>query len=310
METTIPLPFVPYVDFAAGAPFQEGLTREQLGYLGCVYFSVNDSEVEKLLGFLQRHVSIQAYVNASQVSSTEAIVSVLDAGARKVFVQSSQLVDLKSYGDRIALDYSYDAVALSQTASGGLIVTAGEDIAACKTILQKLEETKASPIFLLATSNENLQAYIDIARQHSVVPVIPSNLLTIDNVSGKSQVSVPEIIGTSWTSDRTDKLIPTLVTDERGIALGLVYSSRESLAESFKTGTGVYQSRKRGLWYKGATSGDTQELIKVSLDCDQDCLKFSVRQKGRGRSSPPPPSTCLTEKRFLPPTSSNMFRRI
>jgi phosphoribosyl-AMP cyclohydrolase len=48
---------------------------------------------------------------------------------------------------------------------------------------------------------------------------------------------------------------------------------------------GVYQSRKRGLWYKGATSGDTQELVKFCFDCDQDCLKFVVKQKGRGKIS-------------------------
>jgi phosphoribosyl-ATP pyrophosphohydrolase/phosphoribosyl-AMP cyclohydrolase/histidinol dehydrogenase len=101
-------------------------------------------------------------------------------------------------------------------------------------------------------------------------------------VPSQGKLSVAEIIAASWISDRADKLIPTVVTDEREISLGLVYSSQESLAESFKTGTGVYQSRKRGLWYKGATSGDTQELIKVSLDCDQDCLKFVVKQKGRG----------------------------
>jgi phosphoribosyl-ATP pyrophosphohydrolase/phosphoribosyl-AMP cyclohydrolase/histidinol dehydrogenase len=84
------------------------------------------------------------------------------------------------------------------------------------------------------------------------------------------------------TSDRPDGLFTTLVTDERGIALGLVYSSEESVAESLKTGRGVYQSRKRGLWYKGESSGDIQELVSVSLDCDSDCLQFVVRQKGRG----------------------------
>jgi phosphoribosyl-ATP pyrophosphohydrolase / phosphoribosyl-AMP cyclohydrolase / histidinol dehydrogenase len=95
-------------------------------------------------------------------------------------------------------------------------------------------------------------------------------------------VSVPLLISTSWVSDRADKLVPTVVTDESGVALGLVYSSQKSVAETLKTGTGVYQSRKRGLWYKGATSGDTQEIVRISLDCDQDCLKFVVRQNGRG----------------------------
>jgi phosphoribosyl-ATP pyrophosphohydrolase/phosphoribosyl-AMP cyclohydrolase/histidinol dehydrogenase len=64
--------------------------------------------------------------------------------------------------------------------------------------------------------------------------------------------------------------------------LGLVYSSVESVVESMRTGRGVYMSRKRGLWYKGDSSGDVQELVKISLDCDGDCLQFIVRQKGKG----------------------------
>jgi phosphoribosyl-AMP cyclohydrolase len=49
----------------------------------------------------------------------------------------------------------------------------------------------------------------------------------------------------------------TIVVDECQHALGLVYSSAESVAESIHTGTGVYQSLEHGLWSKGATSGAT-----------------------------------------------------
>ena len=73
---------------------------------------------------------------------------------------------------------------------------------------------------------------------------------------------------------------PDSRSDERGIALGLAYSSHESLREAVRTRTGVYSSRKRGLWVKGATSGATQELIRVDLDCDRDTLRFVVRQVG------------------------------
>ena len=50
-------------------------------------------------------------------------------------------------------------------------------------------------------------------------------------------------------------------TDEHGVALGLVYSSAESIKESIKTRKGVYQSRSRGLWRKGETSGCTQVSV-------------------------------------------------
>lgn len=90
METTVPLPFIPHVEFAGGNPFPEGLTRDQVATLGLLYFSPKDGEIDKLLGFLKQHVDIQAFVNVSAVSSLEDIVSILDAGARRVFVQSTQ----------------------------------------------------------------------------------------------------------------------------------------------------------------------------------------------------------------------------
>jgi len=46
---------------------------------------------------------------------------------------------------------------------------------------------------------------------------------------------------------------------------------------------GVYWSRsRRELWKKGETSGATQQLLRVDIDCDRDALKFTVRQHGSG----------------------------
>ena len=83
-------------------------------------------------------------------------------------------------------------------------------------------------------------------------------------------------------SDRPDGLWPTVVADREGRALGLVYSNRESVTEALASGTGVYWSRSRGLWRKGATSGATQRLIRMDPDCDRDALRFTVEQEGDG----------------------------
>ena len=76
---------------------------------------------------------------------------------------------------------------------------------------------------------------------------------------------------------------PTVVCDEWGRVLGLVWSTAESLARAVEERRGVYWSRSRqALWVKGETSGNTQLLLRVDLDCDRDALRFSVRQHGAG----------------------------
>ena len=84
------------------------------------------------------------------------------------------------------------------------------------------------------------------------------------------------------SSDRGDGLWPTIVCDEGGRFLGLVYSDLESLDAAFETGRGVYKSRSRGLWVKGETSGNGQRFLRADLDCDRDCIRFTVRQEGAG----------------------------
>ncbi len=95
-------------------------------------------------------------------------------------------------------------------------------------------------------------------------------------------LDIAEAFAAPLSSDRADGLWPTIVADENGHSLGLVYSNLESLRASFSERCGVYWSRTRGLWRKGESSGDRQELVRVDVDCDRDALRFVVRQSGRG----------------------------
>jgi len=93
-------------------------------------------------------------------------------------------------------------------------------------------------------------------------------------------------------TDRTDGLFATVVTDENGVALGLVYSSEQSVVASLACGRGVYWSRSRqSLWRKGDTSGAFQELVSIAFDCDADAMRFKVRQRGN------PPAFCHQQTR-------------
>jgi phosphoribosyl-AMP cyclohydrolase len=76
-------------------------------------------------------------------------------------------------------------------------------------------------------------------------------------------------------------LIPAIAQARDGTVLMLAWMNAESLAESLRTGDVTYWSRSRGeLWRKGATSGHTQRLVELRVDCDRDCLLLIVDQTG------------------------------
>jgi len=77
-------------------------------------------------------------------------------------------------------------------------------------------------------------------------------------------------------------LIPAIAQEaETGEVLMLAYMNLESLAQTLATGRATYWSRSRNeLWVKGATSGHTQEVVSISIDCDGDALLLKVNQVG------------------------------
>lgn len=77
-------------------------------------------------------------------------------------------------------------------------------------------------------------------------------------------------------------LIPAVAQDATtGEVLMLAYMNRQSLELTLETGNATYWSRSRNeLWIKGATSGHTQKVISVTLDCDGDALVLQVEQVG------------------------------
>ncbi|KAK3693590.1 histidinol dehydrogenase-domain-containing protein [Podospora appendiculata] len=284
MESTLPLPFLVSVAVPPGLGGEkEGLSREEVSCLGCVFFEVIPATVDKILRFLGQHnVEFEPYFDVTRLSYRSDIVDLLDAGARKVFVTPEQLSDLAEFGDRVAPIVSGSGADLLAMGNVNGLLVSEFDLERCNVTLF-VEESKArqlSPLFIKPVPGTDLDRFVQVAAQCNAVPVLPSTGLTTSaDLPGK--LAVAKLLSTVWTSDRADGLVPTVVTDENGTALGLVYSSEESVAAALKTQTGVYQSRKRGLWYKGASSGDTQELVRISLDCDNDALKFVVKQKGR-----------------------------
>ena len=76
-------------------------------------------------------------------------------------------------------------------------------------------------------------------------------------------------------------VVPVVTQDaDDGRVLMLAYADREALEKTFETGLMWYRSRSRGLWNKGATSGNVQHLVELRLDCDDDSVLALVRPAG------------------------------
>ncbi|EEY21126.1 histidine biosynthesis trifunctional protein [Verticillium alfalfae VaMs.102] len=188
METTLPFSFV----ISVGAS-SEGLTREQVSVLGAPFFDADDKT-------LASNTDFQAYFDVSAVQSYEDIVSLLDRGARRVFVDTERLPEYADFRDRVAPTVS--TLDLSAATPNGLLVkdfdpsSSGVD-----EFVKQASEKKLSNLFVKPVSSANLESFIEIAQKAHAIPIIPSDALT--------------------------------------------------------------------------------ELLQVSLDCDNDAIKFVVRQKGR-----------------------------
>jgi len=77
-------------------------------------------------------------------------------------------------------------------------------------------------------------------------------------------------------------LVPVVAQDAAtGDVLTLAYANREAVEKSLSTGEAHYYSRSRAeLWRKGVTSGNTQRVVEVRVDCDGDALLYRVEPRG------------------------------
>lgn len=77
-------------------------------------------------------------------------------------------------------------------------------------------------------------------------------------------------------------LVPAIVQDARTReVLTLAYMNQESLARTLASGETWFWSRSRNeLWHKGETSGNTQQVVNISSDCDSDAIVVLVNPAG------------------------------
>lgn len=252
----------------------------------------NTHRIEKLLGIAPCRVG-------GGIRDVDTAIRWLDRGATKVVLGTAAVPEVLRCLPAARIVAALDAVDME-------VVVEGWQRKTGRGVLDRMKELKGLVSGFLVTFVERegrmqgtaldrVRALVEAAAPARVTiaggVTTAEEIAELDELGADAQVGMAlytgkldlgDGIAAPLRSDRPDGLFATVVTDERGVALGLAWSSRESIKEAVRERKGIYQSRSRGRWEKGATSGATQELLRVDLDCDRDALRFLVRQKGVG----------------------------
>lgn len=234
------------------------------------------------------------------IRSVEQALEWLDAGAHRVILGTAATPE-------VLAELPCERVIAALDGVDGEVVVRGWTERTGATVLDRLHELRELVGGFLVTfvEREGRLGGIDLEAAQRVVEAAggirvtvaggvttASEVAALDRLGADAQVGmaiytgrldVADAFAAPLVSDRPDGLWPTVVCDEHGTALGLVYSSAGSLRAAVAERRGVYWSRSRSeLWRKGETSGAVQQLLRVAVDCDRDALRFTVRQQGPG----------------------------
>ena len=231
------------------------------------------------------------------IRSIDRAIEWLDAGAEHIIIGTAATPEFLSQLPKERLIAALDA-------KHGEVVVEGWKTKTGKTIIEQMRLLRAHVSGFLVTFVEqegrmqgtNMDAVAELVEAAGDAKLTIAGGVTtaedirqLDALGADAQVGMAlytkrldlaEAFAAPLQSDRADGLWPTVVVDEYDRALGLCYSKIESLRAAINEQRGIYWSRKRGLWRKGESSGDRQELLSVSMDCDRDTLRFKVRQAG------------------------------
>ncbi len=221
----------------------------------------------------------------------------LAAGATKIILGTSANNDFVKKLPKNSLIFAIDA-------KGDYLTTHGWQKTAdarITDIIPKLAKS-CSEFLYTQVKNEGMMGGIDKQRIEQVIKASPvaltvaggissyQDLQWINNKGANSQIGMAIYSGAmqldkaflSLVDFNKMDLIPTIVQDAKTQkVLMMAYSNKESLQLALSQRTGTYFSRSRQeLWTKGLTSGNTQKLVHVDIDCDGDTLLFQVEQEG------------------------------
>lgn len=243
---------------------------ERISVIGQILIPFGTFKISKF--FINEYPKdVKVLVDASgKAISVDEVIELLNNGISQVIVDDSKFQEIVSAG----LPVERFVVASTSVGEADILVE-GE--------LSDFKDVSGSGNRSVYIKGDFSQADVERLAQIGYIPVIESTKLLTAVGASADTVDIGSVFVSTLTTDRSDGLFTTLITTPAPsyTALGVVYSSKDSIRAAIAEGEGVYQSRKRPdeLWYKGKTSGATQKLVKLEKDCDSDLVKFIVEPR-------------------------------
>ena len=220
----------------------------------------------------------------------------LDAGANKIILGTAARRELLQELPR-------ERVIAALDARDGEVVVEGWQTRTGRPVHERVEELRdvVGGFLITFVEREGHMQGTDLARARQLIEragdarvtiaggvTTTEEIAALDQLGADAQVGMALYTGAMSLADaviacvRGEAPWPTVVVDRHGRALGQCWSNDHSVRAALDSGRGVYWSRRRGLWRKGETSGATQILHAIALDCDRDALRMTVTQAPPG----------------------------
>ncbi|MEO0128888.1 MAG: phosphoribosyl-AMP cyclohydrolase [candidate division WOR-3 bacterium] len=239
------------------------------------------------------------------IKTIEKAKELIDYGANKIII-GSKAFEEKKINHKFLADLNQklgkDRIVIAlDTYNNKVVVSGWRDYIGIDLfdVIKEFESYTNEFLFTFVESEGMMQG-IDIAKAKKIREKTDRKIVVAGGVSSVSEVkilaemSIDVQLGMALYTKKIsladafieslnwkNELIPTITQDISGAVLMLAYSNKESLRKIFETGNMWYFSRSRQeLWFKGKTSGNIQNLIKLRADCDRDAILAVVRQNG------------------------------
>lgn len=232
-------------------------------------------------------VGVQIAIESSIVVETDGCISAcfLDAGCTHIVIDGTNLEALDAA--RVPRERIVASFASVETCGKDEITAALALAGTISVPVTTLEQADAVLSCMPEKSDKVVFELTDVDDSPATLELVAAIAKKCKDHKGKIILVDPcattlgKAFAACMRTDRPDGLYTTVVCTRNNEALGLVYSSIESVIAALQCNRGVYWSRSRGgLWRKGDSSGHFQTLHRLDVDCDGDALRFTVTQRG------------------------------